>query len=361
MKTKGAKYLPVLFVLALLPALVMAQPEKPVRARGARGERQEKKDVPDEKTNEKPVRARGEGAGGAWWKDVRTQKQLGLSEKQVAAIDEKMGKIQEKARGIAPKLRTANSELDELFTKDEINVGAIRKKADQRGKLLTRMAKATLERRLAVAGVLEPKQREEAAQLLERQALAREQGRGGRPQAAPEAEGPKGPRPQAQRLRAAAAGRGPALGELWKRERVQKALELTEEQVKTLTEKVGEINKQSGEIQPNLAEARGNLADLFKAEGIDAKEIRKVGGEINELERSLDKLNIERRIIVAQTLKPEQRVKLAEMKRNMTQQRQEEQTRVRKRDAKEGTESGDKVRAKVRKGAGKENTRSSEE
>jgi Spy/CpxP family protein refolding chaperone len=315
MRTKGTKIVLALLVLALLPALVMAQAEKPVRVRGER-------------------------PGAAWWKNEKIQKEMGLSEKQVAAIDAKMGKIQEQAGDIAPNLRTANKELDELFTKDEINVDAIHKKADQRGKLLTKMAKVTLDRRLAVATVLDPKQRERAAQLLERPALAKEQG--------------KGEKPQAQRLRAAAAGAGLGLeGEWWKRERIQKALGLTEEQVTAIGEKMGDGNKEAREIRPKMAAARGELADLFKAEQIDAKEIRKVGGEIDLLERSLDKLNIERRIIIAQNLKPEQRVKLAEMKKTVTQQQQEGGARIQKRDAKEAAGSGDKVRAKVRKGAGK--------
>ena len=150
------------------------------------------------------------------------------------------------------------------------------------------------------------------------------------------------------------------MGEWWKRERVRKALELTEDQVKAITDKTVEIDRQAKEIRPQLAEARTAVADLFKADKINPKEIRKAGGEAAKLDLQIDKLNIERRIVIARTLKPEQRKQLAQIMGNMAQERQQVRTRLQKRDAKATTQSGDKVRRKAPKEAGKGNSRSSE-
>lgn len=309
MKNTLSKLVLGLFLIAVVSTVAGAQPDDPQR----------------------PLRNPKQAH--SWWKNEAAQKKLGLTEEQVANLGKASEATREKSRELAPKLRETEKNLNDLFLKDEITPDSIRKVAAQRRQLQGKMERLRIQERIEFARILSPEQRKKAAQFLEKtpgdrpgEGAPGRREKAGKPQNESDESRPKRPRAEGQE-RGPRGPRGPQeglQGQWWKRERIQKHLELTPEQIETLNNKVEEIGKQGNEIRPKMREATEELANLFLAEKIDLKTVKSTTEDIRKLRDQIDEINIERRIAVAETLKPEQRRKLAEVMTRLAENAREE-------------------------------------
>jgi len=118
---------------------------------------------------------------------------------------------------------------------------------------------------------------------------------------------------------------GPGLhGNWWAIPKVQEKLGLSDEQVETLNSGSADIRKQEIQVNADMEKARIELNELLRSDTVDETAAKDLAERIGELAGQRAQLETLNRLLIAKTLTPEQRKKVAGFMALRMQERREE-------------------------------------